>query len=872
MFDPRCLTIVLIVFLAGFKCHSQDAITYELSSDLLVNRYASENKIYSAVRVADRPRIDGSLDEACWKTAHWDDRFIQQQPLQAKEPSQRTEVAILFDSEYLYVGVKCYDTEPENIRSILSRRDEYSGDMVGIALDSYADDRTAFEFDVTAAGQKIDFMHMGAQEADYNWDAIWEGKANIQDSLWTVEMRIPFSQLRFAKSDEQVWGLHAWRYIDRLGEEDHWKLVPVDAPATVYLFGELNGIKDINLKRKVELLPYGNVKYSPNTDLKEKWKYGAGLDGKIGLTSDFTVDFTVNPDFGQVEADPSVLTLNTYEIFYDEKRPFFLEGNNVLNYATGRDLMFYSRRIGHAPSFEPDLNSGETLSMPDNTSILSAVKLTGKSKKGLSVGFLNSLTAKETATVYDSLGSTEFTAEPLTNYMVGRVKQDFNHGSTVLGGMITSVNRNINDSLLSFLPSSTLTGGLDFVHNWKKRKYFVDMKGFFSRVKGSEEAISNLQKAPQHYYQRPDAGHLEFDPTRADLSGHGGEVRGGKRSGKFRAIGSFSWRSPGIDLNDIGYMYQADYLEEATELRYLVNKPRGIMRNYWLRLTQMANWSYGGEMTKQEIGSHAYLRFKNLWNVHLNLERDYDIFDTRELRGGPKLYKEPTWDGEIFIQSNSSKDLFTALGTRFVFGDDKISERNINTFYLQWRLGKNLSVSTKTVYQTNIDYHQYAGKVKLPTSEIGYVVGQVDQKTLEATLRLEYFVTPELSLQYYASPYASIGQYKNFRRVNISDSRNLNERYIAIDGTLEKNIYTFPEGSNSTYRMSNPDFTFKEFNSNLVARWEFRAGSTLYLVWNRTISDYQHGYDPSIGSVLGDIFGSHSQNVFMIKFTYWFAV
>jgi len=874
MFVCRYVVVCLAIIFSFVECYSQDTITYKLSSNSLVNKYASEDKTYSALKAQERPRIDGSLDDACWTTAHWDDGFIQQQPLQAEQPSQITKVAILYDAEYLYVGLKCYDNDPEHIRSILSRRDEYSGDMVGIALDSYADNRTAFEFDVTAAGQKIDLMHLGAQEADYNWDAIWEGKTNVhvEDSLWTAELRIPFSQLRFAKADEQVWGLHVWRYIDRLDEEDHWKLIPVDAPATVYLFGELNGIKDINSKRKLELLPYGNVKYSPNTDLKEKWKYGAGLDGKIGLTSDFTVDFTINPDFGQVEADPSVLTLNTYEVFYDEKRPFFLEGNNVLNYATGRDLLFYSRRIGHAPSYEPDLLDGETLSIPDNTSILGAVKLTGKSKSGLSVGFMNSLTANETASVYGEDSKTEYSAEPLTNYLVGRVKKDFNKGNTVLGGMITSVNRNINDSLLSFLPSSSMTGGLDFVHNWKKRKYFVDLKTFASNVKGNEDAISSLQLASQHYFQRPDADHLDYDAGKTNLAGHGGALRGGKRSGKFRAIGSFSWRSPGVDLNDIGYMYQADFLEESVELRYLLNKPKGIMRNYWLRLTQTAEWSYGGEMTKQEIGSHAYLRFKNLWSVHLNLERDYDIFDTRELRGGPILYKESTWDGEVFIQSNSSKNLFTGFGSRYIAGDDHISKRNINTFYLLWRLGKNLSISSRTVYQTNVDYHQYAGRVKLPGSDAGYIVGQVNQKTLESTLRLEYFITPEVSIQYYASPYASIGQYEKFRRVNVGDSRNLDERYIPIDGALSDDIYTFSEDQNTTYRMYNPDFTFKEFNSNLVARWEFRAGSTFYLVWNRTVSDYQRGYDPSIGSVFGDIFGSKSQNVFMLKFTYWFSL
>jgi len=441
----------------------------------------------------------------------------------------------------------------------------------------------------------------------------------------------------------------------------------------------------------------------------------------------------------------------------------------------------------------------------------------------------------------------------------------------VLGGMVTSVNRNINESQLDFLPKSALTGGMDFVHNWKKRKYYVGAKGFFSDVKGSEEAISDLQLASTHYFQRPDASHLEYDDTKTRLSGHGGEIEGGKRSGKFRATGSFSWRSPGVDLNDVGYMYQADYLQEQSTFYYMINKPRGIMRNYWLRLTQMASWSYGGEMTKEEVTTHGYLRFTNLWRVHINLERDYNLFDTRELRGGPILYKDPTWDTEVFVQTNSAKDLMVGAGARYIRGDDNISQRDQYTLYLRFLLGENLSITSNTVYLDNVDYHQYAGRVTLADGSRGYIVGQIDQKVLKSTLRVEYFVTPEFSIQYYGSPYASTGKYQHFRRVNVGDSKKLNERYISLDGQLDNRIYTFEEG-NDSYRIYNPNFIFKEFNSNLVARWEFRPGSTIYLVWNRTVSDYQYDYDSSITNVFGNILGSDAQNVFMVKFSYWFTL
>jgi len=870
MFLQKGVLVVTIFLLGVCKGFAQKDLLYSISSDMAVNQAASLFKIYSASRVDSRPRIDGILDDLCWKTAVWDDSFIQQQPQEAHAPSQKTSIALAYDDDNLYVGIKCFDSNIEGVRSILSRRDEYNGDMVGIALDSYADDRTAFEFNVTAAGQKIDMMHLGQDEVDFNWDAIWDAATSINDTMWIAELRIPFSQLRFAKAEEQVWGLHAWRYIDRLGEEDHWKLIPVDAPATVYLFGDVDNIRNINTKRKLELLPYGNLKYSPNTELKNEWKAGAGIDGKVGLSSDFTLDFTVNPDFGQVEADPSILSLKSYEIFYDEKRPFFLEGNNVLGFNSGSDQLFYSRRIGHAPSFEPDTEPGQ-LSMPENTSIISAAKVTGKTKRGLSVGFLHSMTAKESATVYGDDADQKITVEPFSNYFVGRVKQDFNKGNTVLGGMLTSVARNISDEHLSFLPKSSLTGGIDFLHSWNKRKYYVKMKGFYSDVRGSEDAISDLQRASQHYYQRPDASHLEYDPTRTSLSGHGGEFEGGLHNGKIRATGNFSWRSPGVDLNDVGYIYQADYLKESGTLYYMMSKPWWITRSYWFRINQEANWSYGGEKTSQEIGSHAYLYFRNLWKVHLNMKRVYNVYDTRELRGGPSLFKEPSWEAEVFCQTNASKDFFVGFQKRWVVGDDNISHRNLNVLNLIFRLGNNFSFSTNAIYVENSDYHQYAGAVKFSDGNRGYVVGQIDQKVLQSTVRLEYFLTPELSLQYYASPYASIGKYSEFRRVLDGSNKDINQRYLNLQGSLDGGFYDFTEGS-ETYSMRNPDFTFKEFNSNLVARWEFRPGSTLYFVWNNTISDYMPEYNSSVTKVFRDIPGTSSQNLFMLKFTYWFTL
>ncbi|MEE4286608.1 MAG: DUF5916 domain-containing protein, partial [Mariniphaga sp.] len=334
--------IFILSFLIALQAAAQ-TFDYNLSDDSLVNYYASQRKIYHATRTELKPKIDGQLDDACWQqVGEWEGGFVQQQPNQAKAPSQETEIKILYDDTYLYMAIICFDNEPEKIRSILGRRDENMGDMAGIALDSYFDKQTAFEFNVTAAGQKVDLMHLGEYGWDFNWDAVWDGKSSVGDSAWYAEMRVPFSQLRYANKKEHVWGMHVWRWIDRLKEEDQWKLIPVDAPAMVYIFGELHGIKDIPNKRNFELLPYAKTKYV--SEAVKNPTAGFGLDGKIGVTSDFTLDYTINPDFGQVEADPSVLNLTSYEVFYSEKRPFFLEGNSILDYGSGSDLLFYSRR------------------------------------------------------------------------------------------------------------------------------------------------------------------------------------------------------------------------------------------------------------------------------------------------------------------------------------------------------------------------------------------------------------------------------------------------------------------------------------------------------------------------------------------------
>ncbi len=333
---------------------------------------------------------------------------------------------------------------------------------------------------------------------DASWNPVWKGKEGFEDSAWVAEMEIPLSQLRYSNEDEQVWGLHAWRWIGRLQEESDWEKQTLTGPGVLYNFGELYGIRGLKKSSRLEIMPYALGKLNtfekeegnPFADQGRSWGGNFGLDAKIGLSSNFTVDVTVNPDFGQVESDPSVMNLTAFETFYEEKRPFFLEGKTIFNFDFDDLNLFYSRRIGHTPSYNYSPPEGQYAKPPENTTILDAVKLSGKTADGLSVGLIQSLNAPEYARTDDGEGHQDkIMVEPLTNYTVTRIQKDYNHGTTMLGGMLTSTNRYIQDTHLDFLSREAYTGGLDLLHQWRNKKYYIDANLVGSYIKGSEDAI-----------------------------------------------------------------------------------------------------------------------------------------------------------------------------------------------------------------------------------------------------------------------------------------------------------------------------------------------------------------------------------------------
>ena len=840
-------------------------------------------RVYTATRLtADKPVIDGVLDDPCWKIGEWAGDFTQWVPNEGAKPSQPTQVKILYDDKNIYVALRAFDNEPEKIIRKTGRRDEFAGDQAGITFDSYHDHRTGFEFDVTAAGQKVDLVLTNPLNADFNWNAVWYAKTGLEDSAWTAEFEIPLSQLRYSSDEEQVWGMHCWRWIDRLQEESDWEPQTSTSAGMLYRFGELHGIKGLPASRRIEIMPYTLGKLNtfqkeqgnPFADKGRSWLGNAGIDAKIGLSSNFTADLTINPDFGQVESDPSVMNLTAFETFYEERRPFFLEGKNIFNFDFDDANIFYSRRIGHSPDYRPTLGDHEYMDFPDNTTILSAAKVSGKTSDGLAVGVLQSFTANEQAKINSSGANRNVSIEPLTNYLLARVQKDFDEGNTMLGGMITSTNRFIKDPQLEFMNRNAYTGGVDFLHYWNDKEYYVDAKFIGSAIYGSTESIGILQNSSARYYQRPDANHINFDSTRTQLSGYGGRIRIGKGSvGLWRYSTGLHWRSPGLDLNDIGYMQTADMIEQENAISYFVNQPVSIFRTYSVSFNQFNYWDYGMNYLNSGGRAGLYLEFLNKWAISTSVNYTSEAFDTHILRGGYAMLVPAVWSHSFYVRTDPSEKMFFDLSTNLS------TSKNQSQRYFSIQPGislmpiHTLKISMSINSSSNIDRLQYVDTKSAHNGQ-RYVLGKIDQHTLGATFRIDYNITPELSIQYYGSPFATVGNYSEFKSVTNPKAADYSSRFAILNPVLNGSNYEISESNNSVvdYSFGNPDFNFSQFRSNFVFRWEYRPGSQIYFVWAQDRTLYSMPGNNSAYEAAGDLRGVFPNNIFLLKFSYWFSL
>jgi hypothetical protein len=843
--------------------------------------------------------LDGIPEEDAWNGVDWGGHFIQRQPHEGSPPAQKTNFKILYDQDFLYVAYLCHDLAPDSITKHLGRRDEFPGDWVEINIDSYHDLRTAFSFTISVSGVRSDeLISNNGNNWDASWNPIWFAKSHINDAGWTAEIKIPLSQLRYGKEPEKVWGIQITRILFRKDERSVWQPIPQNSGVWVSAFGELHGIKGLPVHRQVELAPYitsqadkyerepGNP-FATGSDTK----LSGGLDGKVAVTNDLILDFTVNPDFGQVEADPSQVRIDGFQNFFSEQRPFFIESRNIFDYQlTGSqaggdydsDLLFYSRRIGSSPHKYPQVNKGEYVDIPQNTSILGAAKFSGKTKSGWSIGILESITQREKATIDFQGQRRKELVEPLTNYFVGRMQKDFKEGNTIIGGIITGVKR--EGGLQDLLHRNAWTAGLDFLHYWKNRTWYIRGNMIVSRVAGSKEAIRLTQTGFEHLFQRAGASEISVDSNRTSLNGMGNTIRFGKiggRPGKLGQVFQFetglTTRSPGLELNDIGFMLTSNEINHFTWAGFHFQKPFSIFRNARLNYNHWSRWDYSGKFTYQAFNFNSHATFKNNWQAGTGLTWNPFDISNNALRGSSSLRRPAGMGHNVYLNSDATRKVRTNLYMYNSWGFGHVIRGHEYGFEVSFQPLNALRISLGADYA---DYWRRQDQfISNITSVIPVktIVGEVSQKTLRYTGRLSYNITPDLTLQYYGQPFITRPVYDNFALVSDPLAKRYNDRFVAFkDGQISFNNdhYHVDENADGTtdYSFRRPDFNFVQFRSNLIMRWEYKAGSELFLVWAQ-------GNTPDVSSDLStplaeslwrNAFADQSRNSFLVKLTYRF--
>tara|TARA_R110001632_G_scaffold38339_1_gene96468 strand:- start:3405 stop:6050 length:2646 start_codon:yes stop_codon:yes gene_type:complete len=850
-----------------------------------------EKRVYTTKLLKKTPVIDGDVTDEAWDVVEWSSDFTQKDPDEGAPPAHQTKFKIIYDAKYLYIALRALDDQPELIQQRLSRRDGFAGDRINVIIDSYHDKRTAFVFTTTAAGVKGEEIATGnGSNFDPSWNPVWYTDAKVDDKGWTAEMKIPFSQLRFGKAKEQIWGLNINRTIFRLQERSLWQRIPNDQAGFISEAGELHGLIDLVPQKQLEIQPFTVLQYdsypkevdNPFRDGSD-FKVNGGLDAKIGITNDLTLDLTINPDFGQVEADPGAIALDGFQIFFPEQRPFFVENKNIFDFefANGRDNLFYSRRIGRNPHRDANLGVGEFGKVPQNSTILGAAKFSGKTQNGWSLGILESVTANEFAEIRETDGGTrEQIVEPLTNYLVLRAQKDFNERNTFFGGIVTATNRHL-DGDFSELHKAAYTGGFDFQHNWNNRDYYVEGNAIISHVMGSPEAIELTQRSITRLFQRTDATHVSVDPTRTSLTGTGGRIEAGKAGGgNWRYNGGFIWRSPELELNDVGFLRRTDEIIQFTNLTYLWQVPTDIYRNIRLRGEQSTDYDFQGNLNRVKFEIQGDVSWINNWSTDLGIGVNNNRFTNAFLRGGPRWRSAN--NSYLFggFESDRSKKLSFRVRYTNVSSDEEVFNRNRYTISFNYQPVDALNISLENQLEITKDRAQYVS-----TEDFGndqrYILGNIKNDEFTTTLRLTYSINPNMSIQFYGQPFISRGRYSNFNFVNNSIASSINDRVnfyttdqisetIDTDGNA---IFSIDENRDATedYTFDKPDFSFVQFRSNLVARWEYIPGSEIFLVWAQGVVGSEDPGERLGSSLRNQVLNQKKDNTFLIKVTYRFV-
>ncbi len=817
-----------------------------------------------AVRTSRPPVIDGREDDAVWRTVTPTSDFLEFRPDEGKQPRFRTEFKVAYDDRYLYAFVRAYDPHPDSIMTALTRRDVRGpSDQLKLMIDSYDDRLSGFEFAVNPVGVKRDYAMYNDRDEDDTWDGIWDVGTRIDSVGWTAEFRIPFSQLRYANSARHTFGFGVWRDIERYKERTSWPLFHANQSGISSQLGALDGIDDIASFHRLEVVPYVVAKSlsvpltSPATAVgwERSQRLTGGADIKYGVTPNVTLDATVNPDFGQVEADPSVVNLTAFETFFQERRPFFIEGTGLYNYGLNCSIvncwgegLFYSRRIGRSPQL---LNSYGDDASPNVTPILGAAKLTGRVHGGLNFGVLEAVTGRVT-------GTEARTTEPTTSYTVLRAQQDFRGGQTNVGVIGTGVNRALDMWTDTILRRDAYALGTNFRQRWGTSRYELTASLTGSRVDGARQAITATQLSGVHLYQRPD-GSLTVDSARTSLSGDAEDIAFGKQGGNMvHYQTSYERQSPGFEVNDLGYLRRANQQLFNNWMGFTFAKPTKIYNQLSGNFNAWGFWTAAGLPTERAVNTNWHVNFVNNWwvNTGVTLSQLGKTYCDNCARGGPAFRRSPLSQFNIGIQGDDRRHVVPNVSVYEAIGDYGASRYVEVSPELALIPMSQLQLDITADWSHNHDDSQWFGNFD-EGAVTHYAFALLEQETRSLGIRASYTATPDLSFQLYAAPFISRGHYSDFRELSATPrAARFDDRYAA---------YTPPVNASR-------GFDILDLRSNSVLRWEFRPGSTFFAVW--THGRGGDAFDPTAPArrwkdEYGDLFALHPDNTFLVKVAWW---
>lgn len=764
------------------------------------------------------PRIDGRLDEEAWQGAQIIEDMVQNDPDNMQAPTERTSVRILYDDRSVYVGVINFMRDPSKITTALGRRDTFPrSDSIKITFDPRHDHLTAYTFDSNPSGVQGDMTWFDDTRSSTDYDAVWEVRTSVTPEGWTAEFRIPFSQLRFTitPGEAVVWGFNVRRDIVYNAEIIRWVATPRGAQGFVSRFGHVTFATPPATPRRLEVQPFTLARQEHVTETGYARGLSGGLDFRMGLGTATTLSAAINPDFGQVEQDPAVLNLSVFETFFPEKRTFFIEDSRVLVPNYPQVPMFHSRRIGQRPTRFEIPDDEEMIERPDATTILGATKVTGKAN-GWTYGGLTALTDREYALVESADGRRfERLIEPYTSYNVARVQKDIRNGSSTVGGLLTGVMREGDHD--------AYTGSMDYSLRWGSNKY--TWNGQWSTTRS---AIDGTPKA-----------------------GFGGVTNFNYLSKHVNIFGHYDYFNSTFKNSDLGFFGSRNNKTQVSGGINLGNPDPGrILRSFNWNTNVFVQVNGDGLKLDESYFTGIDGQFLNYWQFFVGGGRARAAFDDLDTRGGPPIVKLGSWFLDSFVGTDTRKNVRLSVDAHFNGNREGGFNRSYN-FNFNFQPKPQAQVRLTGSVTDGHDVAQWIETEDVTGDGVDdYVYGTLDRNVISLTARGTYAFTRDMTLEVYMQPFVAVGDYTNIRQ--LARARSFEFTPVTVD--------------------EDPDFNTKSMRSNIVFRWEYRRGSSLYLVYNVSNSDDSR---PGRFTPFRDLrtgFGAAGTQVLMVKLSYWLGL